>query len=248
MDPKLIKDGQVRSDDNLDDNDLKHMEAEEHIGYVRKVLGIVSVQMAATFLLCVLASINESIGKGVSRPGIQIFALILMLGCFIAIACYKEARRTVPYNYVLLLGATAGEAFFLAAVAAELKVASVLTAIMATCFATVGLFLAAMKTASTVDRDTLVRNMTYGLIGAFFLNVFMILFIVFMYNPKDQGLVIAVGVIMCLIAGAYIMFALLFIIVPGIEDRDDYILGALRLYMEIARLFFWLMQLLGEKK
>ena len=50
------------------------------------------------------------------------------------------------------------------------------------------------------------------------------------------------------IAGAYIMFALLFIIVPGIEDRDDYILGALRLYLEIARLFYWLMRILGEKK
>ena len=42
-DPRLIKEGEVRSDDPLgEDNDLKHYEREEHIGYVRKVLGIVA--------------------------------------------------------------------------------------------------------------------------------------------------------------------------------------------------------------
>ncbi len=57
-----------------------------------------------------------------------------------------------------------------------------------------------------------------------------------------------VGIAMLILSGVYIMFALLFVIVPGIEDKDDYILGAMRLYLEIARLFFWLMKLLGEKK
>lgn len=58
----------------------------------------------------------------------------------------------------------------------------------------------------------------------------------------------AVGIAMIILSGVYIMFALLFVIVPGIEDKDDYILGAMRLYLEIARLFFWLMKILGEKK
>ena len=148
----------------------------------------------------------------------------------------------------MLAGATLGEAFFLADTAASLKVASVITAIMATCFAVVGLFFAALKTASTMDRDLLIRNMVKGLIGAFILNLIMLFVCLFFYDPKDQAIVFAVGCVMVLIAGAYIMFALLFIIVPGIEDKDDFILGALRLYLEIARLFFWLMKLLGEKK
>lgn len=119
---------------------------------------------------------------------------------------------------------------------------------MATCFAVVGLFFAALKTASSMDRDLLIRNMVKGLIGAFILNLVMLFVVLFLYDPKDQAVVVAVGSVMVLIAGAYIMFALLFIIVPGIEDRDDFIMGALRLYLEIARLFFWLMKLLGEKK
>ena len=54
-------------------------------------------------------------------------------------------------NYVWLGGATLGEAFFLASVTAKLTVFSVFTAIMATCIATAGLFVAAMYTASAVD-------------------------------------------------------------------------------------------------
>lgn len=52
----------------------------------------------------------------------------------------------------------------------------------------------------------------------------------------------------CLIAGIYIVFALLMLIIPGMTDYDDYILGALRLYVEIVRLFYYMLILLGDKK
>ena len=148
----------------------------------------------------------------------------------------------------MLGGATLGEATFLAASAADLKVFSVFTAIMATCIAVASLFGATLYTASSMDRDQLIRNMVKGLTIGMFLNIFMLIFVLFMYNPKDQAVVMGVSIIMCIIAGGYIMFALLFIIMPGLEDKDDYIMGALRLYLEIARLFFWLMKILGEKK
>jgi len=136
----------------------------------------------------------------------------------------------------------------LSATAADLKVTSVYSAIMATCLSVAGLFVATLYTASSVDRDVLIRNMVKGLVGAFILQIVMFVMILTVYSPKDKALAMAIGCIMCLLAGAYIMFALLFIIVPGLEDRDDYIMGALRLYLEIARLFFWLMEILGEKK
>ena len=227
---------------------MKDQEAEEHIAYVRKVLGIVTVQMTLTFILAALAANFKSIGLFFKNPYVFMFAFILMLVCVLAIACSKECRRSVPKNYILLAGATLGEASFLACAAADLTVFSVFTAIMATCIAVAGLFVAALYTASTVDRDVLIRNMIKGLIGAAFLNLFMLIVIVFMYSPKDKAAVFVISMLMCLIAGGYIMFALFFIIVPGIEDKDDYILGALRLYLEIARLFFWLMKILGEKK
>ena len=148
----------------------------------------------------------------------------------------------------MLAGATCGEAFFLAAVAADLTVFSVYTAIMATCLSVGGLFAAACYTASTMDRERLIRNMVYSMVITLCIDLVMLFVILIMWNPKDKAVVISISVVMLVIVGAYVMFAPLFIIVPGMEDKDDYILGALRLYLEIARLFFWLMKLLGEKK
>ena len=53
---------------------------------------------------------------------------------------------------------------------------------------------------------------------------------------------------MVILSSAWVTFALLFIIIPGPCDKDDYIYGALLLYIEIARLFYYMMKILGEKK
>ena len=204
--------------------------------------------MTLTFVLCILASTFQTFGNFFKHPLTLIFALVIMITSFCVIIGSKERRRRVPENYIWLALATLGEAFFLAATATDLKVASVISAIMATCIVVGALFFATLYTASSVDRETLIRNMVKGLIGAFFLNLVMLFVMIFLYDPKDKAVVMIISCIMVVIAGAYIIFALLFIIVPGIEDREDYILGALRLYLEIARLFFWLMKILGEKK
>ena len=162
---------------------MKDAEAQDHIEYVRKVLGIVTVQMTLTFLLAAASANFKNVGLFFKNPFVLIGSFALMMGCVLAIFCSKECRREVPKNYILLAGATMGEACFLAAVAADLTVFSVFTAILATCLAVAGLFVAALYTASTVDRDVLLRNMVKGLIGAFVLNLFMLFVVLFMYNP-----------------------------------------------------------------
>jgi FtsH-binding integral membrane protein len=204
--------------------------------------------MTFTFACCVLSSTYEPIGKFFKHPLTLIFSLILCIYSMCVIVFNDKIRRTVPQNYIYLLMVTIGEAFLLSATAADLKVASVYSAIFATCLAVVGLFYAAMKTASSVNRDVLIRHMCIALVWSFFAQIIMLLVMIFLYNPKDKWVVFGIGCFMVPLAGAYVMFALLFIIVPGIEDKDDYILGAMRLYLEIARLFFWLMKILGEKK
>ena len=222
---------------------MKHYEREEHIGYVRKVLGIVAFQMAFTFLLCIMSSAFTSVGNFFKHPLTLILSLALLIGCVCTITISKEKRTTVPLNYILLAGATLGETTFLAATAADLKEFSVFAAIMATCFAVGALFLAAVKTASSMNRERLIHNMVGALIGTLILHIVVIVLVLFSFGIKDKMLVFAISCLMLVVSGAYVMFALLFIIVPGITDetRDDYILGALRLYLEIARLFYWMM-------
>ena len=143
---------------------------------------------------------------------------------------------------------TAGESIFIAGVAAELTVASVLGAILACCLVTACLFFAALFTASSVNRANLIRNLAYGVVAALILNLIMIIFSLVTWSFQDKWLIIGISCTTIVITGAYIIFALLVIIIPDVVDKDDYIIAALRLYIEIARLFFYLLILLGNKK
>ena len=100
VNPQLEKEGEI--DRGNIDGDLKDAEMEEHIGYIRKVLGIVSVQMAFTFLLCVISSNNKAAGAFFKKPGTIIIALILLIFCVCYIQFGKDARKKVPLNYILL--------------------------------------------------------------------------------------------------------------------------------------------------
>lgn len=215
---------------------------------MRKVLGIVSVQMTFTFALCVLSSNSKALGAFFKHPGTLIFSFILLLVCGCYLVLNDKARKKVPLNYILLAGVTIGEACFLSAVAADLTSFSVYMAIMATCLAVGGLFVAAYYTASTVDRDTLIKNMVTAMVTAFFIDLTMLLVTMVIYNPKDKAIVVAISLVMIVIVSVYIVYDLLFIIVPGCSDKDDFILGALMLYLDIARLFFHMMRILGERR
>ena len=191
---------------------------------------------------------NKDAGKFFRHP------LTLVLGCILTVVCTcviissKERRRRVPENYIWLAGMTLGEASFLAAVCADLTEFSVFAAIMATCCSVVGLFGAALYASSAVDKDKLIKTMFYGLIGALIMQ-FIILLSILIASPFDNKFIIFwFSIWMCVVSGGWVMFALLFIILPGVEDKDDYILGAMRLYLEIARLFFWLLKAMGKKK
>ena len=86
-----------------------------------------------------------------------------------------------------------------------------------------------------------------GLAFAMIANVVVLLIMVFTMQFQDKTLVFVLGVIMLAVSGIFILFDLLMIIVPGAVDKEDYILAALNLYFDIARLFYILV-LFGEKK
>ena len=92
------------------------------------------------------------------------------------------------------------------------------------------------------------RNMCLGVVAACVLNLFLLLFMLVTWQFHDRTLIMVSSMLTCLGVAVYIVFVLLMIIVPDAMDREDYILGALRLYLEIARLFFYLLVLLGNKK
>ena len=136
-------------------------------------------------------------------------------------------------------------ASMIAGFAAELKALSVVTAIMGCCLSCAGLFGAALFTST---RANMIRNLGFGLVAALILNLIVLLMMLFTMNFQDKALVFAISLIMCLVLGIYIIFDLLQIIIPGVMDKDDYILAALQLYIDIAYLFYYLLRIFGERR
>ena len=136
-------------------------------------------------------------------------------------------------------------ACFIASFAANLTELSVVTAIMGCCLSTAGLFVAALYTST---RAHMIRNLTTGLIIAMVLDLVVLLMMLSTMKSQDKTLVFTISLIMCATSGIFIIFDLLYIILPGVADLDDYILASLNLYLDIARLFYYLLVLLGENK
>ena len=65
---------------------------------------------------------------------------------------------------------------------------------------------------------------------------------------NDLAMILGLSLTIIVIVGGYIVLVLLFLIIPDITDKEDYILAALRIYIEIARLFFYILMILGERK
>ena len=201
--------------------------------------------MALTFAFSLAASSNEPTGRMFKSPTVQILSIVGYLAGMITLFCSKPIRRSVPLNYILLLVVTVSLASMIAGVAAEFKALSVITAIMACCISTAGLFVAAMFTSTRIN---VMRNLVFGLVAAAILNLIVLLMMIFTMRMNDPGLVFAISLIMVVVVGIYIIFDLLQIIIPGIVDKDDYIFAALQLYIDIAYLFYYLLLLLGDRK
>ena len=155
---------------------------EDHVGFVRKVLGIVAAQMALTFLFAVAASVSMPIGNFFRNPSVLIFSAVGLISGVCYLMINKEARREVPKNYILLGLVTVCEAAIIASISADLKVASVFTAIMALCVVTGCLWLAALYTST---RANMQQNLIKAVIASCILDLCLVVIYVFILKPKD---------------------------------------------------------------
>ena len=65
---------------------------------------------------------------------------------------------------------------------------------------------------------------------------------------KDPVMILGLSLTIIVVVGGYIVLTLLLLIVPGVTDKRDYVLAALRIYIEIARLFFYIFMIFGKRK
>ena len=139
------------------------------MGFVRKVLGIVSVQMVWTFFCAVLGAVmKDRIGHQVNKPGVIILMLIGVIGFSLWLYLSDEARRTVPKNYIILGAFTFCEGVLFVGLTSKMEVQAVIMSILALAVITTVLYFTVIQLK---DFELFHRVMVKALFASVFIHL-----------------------------------------------------------------------------
>ena len=147
--------------------------------------------------------------------------------------------RKVPLNYLMLGIFTLGESLAVASLTAKLDPMSVNLAIALFLMLTVCLFLSSM-----LMKDS--SKYAHTMCAAILVGCVIQLILVPQMFAENQGAILIASLIGTLIYGAYVVIDLHLIATR--DSIDDYILGAVRLYIDLLRIFIFILRIVGRRK
>ena len=213
-------------------------------GLIRKVYGILCCQLLLTVLICLLPMYSASFfAFMLSNAGMALLICAFVMTIVVAImlfCCFGFARQ-VPINYVLLTIFTMCEAYMVSYCCAATSPRTVFMAAILTLGITISLTIYAMTTKTDF---TYMGGMLFVFAMVFFLaGIFML----FTDNPILHVVYAAIGV--CLY-GLYLIYDTQKIV--GGEgkrsqlDLDDYVIGAIQIYLDIVLIFVFVLDILNR--
>ena len=225
--------------------------AKEHkrqvrLGFIRKVMGIVSAQVVMTvaFVYLILRLDTKSMlsqNYYLLTPAIIGYIIIATV-----LICCKSVSRKVPINYILLFTLTGCISFILAFTCEFYTTASLINALIITAVVTVGL------TGFTLVYKVKWSFLKVGVVVIFLgllvtLGLFLITYLTTGVLP--DGLLHFYYFLSVLLFGLFLMWDVKRLTSKkhGL-DVDDYVFAALMIYIDIVRLFIEILRLVGNKK
>jgi FtsH-binding integral membrane protein len=218
--------------------DKLDIELTMRLGFIRKVYGILSFQLLLTTFMCTLSVVSKSYGDfQKNNPLLMWLSLIGSIIVLLAVCCIPGMARRVPTNYILLSAFTLFEGYLVSCACAVTSPRIVLMAATMTCAMTIGLTIYACttKTDFTVFNSLLfVAALVLLLLG---------IFVMFTQNKVLHIIYCCLGVF---IYSIYLIYDTQLLIgnKENALDVEDYILGAMMLYLDIINLFIYLLQIL----
>ena len=225
-----------------EDNTEQQIKTNIRLGFIRKVYGIILFQLLITTIVIYFSIYSQVFAQFmVSSVG---FFYLCVAGVFcteIPIICCPSVARNVPLNYILLLIFTLCESYLVAYTTLFYEPLSVLMCAGITLAIVIGLTLYAIftKTDLTVWGGALVSLsiifMILSIIGIFFRSLFY------------QTMLNCIGVFLF---SLYLIYDTQLVIGKNknLISTDDYIIGALMIYIDIISLFLKILWLFGKKK
>jgi len=208
------------------------------LGFIRKVYGILSAQLIITMLMCVVSMLSKGFAKFQQENfSIIILSVFTTVVIMLFLLCFPNLLKTSPTNYILLLIFTFCEAY---AVSAICSMTNPNVVFMAAAM-TVGITLMLTYYACTTKED-------FTVCGSLFFIFISItcLFSIFLLFTRNNVLHIIMCCVGVLIYSMYLIYDTQLLL--GNKrcslDYDDYILGALMLYVDVIQLFLNLLEIL----
>jgi len=213
----------------------------DRLQFIRKVYGILSTQLLITFGSITAVKMNDEWNEGIQQyGGLAITAAILAIAVEIPLLCCISVARKVPTNYVLLLIFTLCETFMLTFLCAFYDSSSVLSAGGMTAGVTVALTAYALTTKTDFTM--------YG--GAMWIMVCVMLMLSFMsmFMTFVSWWYPLVSALMVIFYGLFLIYDTQLVAGQGKYklSMDDYIVGALIIYIDIIGLFLELLRIFGS--
>mmetsp|Transcript_7427 Transcript_7427/g.18658 ORF Transcript_7427/g.18658 Transcript_7427/m.18658 type:complete len:244 (+) Transcript_7427:70-801(+) len=223
---------------------LVHMALEkDRRNFIRKVYGTVGVQLAATAALAAPIA-TASDGWLEAHSALLLFSTFGFLAMFLLLFCGgANLMRKHPTNLIILAGFTLLEAISVGFICAMYEAQSVLLCLGAT--AAVAGTLTAFAATTEQDVTGMGGLLQAGSLGLFAFGLVGLL----LGAPMLQMLYAFFGAVL---VSAHLVYDTQ-LVVGGKHQKkkfglDDYALAALAIYMDLVRLFLFLLRLLGDQR
>ena len=242
-------------------------------GFVRKVYGILSVQLLVTFAEVAAFALVTPLRAAMCRPpftmnptaantkifmdshpdcngGLNATAMVLIYGSMavsfvllLCLVCCIKNARTYPTNMILLSSFTLAEGLMLGAFCAFFDAPSVMLATAMT--AVVVGALTAFACFTSIDFTGMGMYLYIGLIVLMMMGFFAMLF------PAGRTVQLLYSGAGCLLFSFYLVYDTQ-LILGGKHKKyqfgvDDYVFAALNLYLDIINLFIYILSILSDR-
>ncbi|XP_064097042.1 protein lifeguard 1-like [Macrobrachium nipponense] len=212
------------------------------LGFIRKVYGILFIQLLITFgIIAIFTYVDEVKTFTQDTPALFWAAFGLTLAMIIVLGCCGDIRRKSPHNYIALFVFTLCEGYLLGTASALFDAKAVALAIVVTLVIVLALTLFAFQT----KYDFTLKG---GLLMALLLSLMMFgIFAGIFHSYIAEVVYASLG---ALLFSAYIVFDTQLIV--GGKHRialspEEYVFAALNLYLDIVNLFLYILTLVGTR-
>lgn len=222
---------------------MQFMKRNVRMGFIRKVFGILTLQLAVTFGIVCLFVLHEGVKTFVQEnPGVFYAAWVTTLVMMVLLICFDDVRREFPKNYIFLAIFTLSEAYLIGTVSSYYDTTTLLMIIVFTMTIT--------GCSASYACQTKYDWTKYG--SLLFCGIILLILVgLAAAILPDRGPQIAYGALgTCLFAG-FIIYDVQTVV--GGQHRkysigpDEYVFAALNIYLDVINLFILMLVLIGGK-